>query len=206
MRNPAELFRRYSGPIVIVGNGPSLDDIPDSFLRKYPTFGCNAIHLREGFKPTYYAVADDWIAGLWQRVYELFRNIPKFALDRMPSLKSGDWDVYPYRRRDGPVWLDPETLHPGYLFEPGIAFRGIVHAMIQMALFMGYDKFYLVGCDNTQDGGHFYENEFTKAHVDANIWEWAFDTLQTCLLPRPIINLSTRGKINCLPWADWRNL
>ena len=206
MKKTSDLFQTCSGPIVLVGNGPSLSDIPDSFLEKYPTFGCNAVHLRESFRPTYYAMADDWVAGLWDRVYEVFGDIPKFALDRSPSLQSGEWDVYPYHRRNGPVWLDPKMLYPHYLQEPGIAFRGIIHAMIQIALFMGYDKFYLVGCDNTADGKHFYQEELNDCAVDFDIWEWAFNTLQTCILPKPIINLSTRGKINCLAWADWKNL
>ena len=207
MKNPAELFQTRSGPIVIVGNGPSLGDIPNSFLEKYPTFGCNAVHLRDGFKPTYYASADAWVGmGLWDVVYERFKDIPMFNLDRTLDLIGGDWDVYTYHRKTGPVWLDPKLLYSGYLLEPGISFRGIVHAMIQIALFMGHDKFYLVGCDNTTGGEHFYKERLNDFDLDIELWEWAFNVLQTCLIPKPIINLSTRGKIECLPWADWKNL
>jgi hypothetical protein len=43
---------------IIIGNGPSLKEIPQDFLKKYPTFGTNRIyaikHL-EGFHPVYYA-------------------------------------------------------------------------------------------------------------------------------------------------------
>ena len=207
MDDLAKLYKTKTGPILIMGNGPSLADIPDSFLKKYPTFGCNSIHLRKGFKPTYYAVADDWIEGLWPRIYELYRDIPKFCLDRMPSLK--DWDgekVYRYHRRDGPVWLNQKDLNKNYLTDPGISFRGITHVMLQVALFMGYSKFFLVGCDNTSDGEHFYQEKFHDDVVDTDLWEWAFDVLQVCFIPKPIINLSTRGTIRCLPWADWSKL
>jgi hypothetical protein len=206
MLNTSEWYQTASGPIVIVGNGPSLADIPDSFLNKYPTFGANTIHMRQGFKPTYYAVADDWIKGLWDQIYKVYADVPKFCLDRMPSLQDGEWDVYPYHRKDGAVWLNPKELNPYYLQEPGIAFRGIPHVMIQIALFMGYDKFYLVGCDNTAGGEHFHQEKFQDYEIDVDLWEWAFNTLQTCLIPKPIINLSTRGTIHCLPWADWSNL
>jgi hypothetical protein len=209
MNDSAELFDKKRGPIVIMGNGPSLADIPDTFLRRYPTFGCNSVHLRKGFTPTYWAAADDWVAvGWWDRIASTYSQIPKFCLKTMAALRDGydGPNLYTYTRREGPVWLNPKELHPGYLTQPGIAFRGIVHAMIQIAAFMGYRKFFLVGCDNTETGEHFYQEQFTDEVISADMWEWAFDTLQVCLMPRPIINLSTRGKIHCLPWADWKNL
>ena len=39
---------------LIIGNGPSLNDVPLEFLHKYPSFGTNRIYLKEGFTPTYY--------------------------------------------------------------------------------------------------------------------------------------------------------
>lgn len=41
---------------LIIGNGPSLADIPDEFLAKYPTFGSNRVYLK--FTPTYYAAVN----------------------------------------------------------------------------------------------------------------------------------------------------
>ena len=38
---------------LIVGNGPSLKDVPNTFLAKYPTFGSNRCYLK--FLPDYYA-------------------------------------------------------------------------------------------------------------------------------------------------------
>jgi len=208
MDDSAKLFNKKTGPIVIIGNGPSLNDIPDRFLRRFPTFGCNTIHLRGDFIPTYYAAADEWVTvGWWARLAALFKDIPKFHSSSMSILK--EWDganLYTYKRREGAVWLNPSELRPDYLTEHGIPFMGITHAMIQIAAFMGYKKFYLVGCDNTNTGEHFYHEKLHEYTVSTDHWEWAFDTLQSCLLPRPIINLSTRGKIECLPWADWKNL
>lgn len=209
-----------------MGNGPSLADIPDSFLAKYPTFGCNTIHLRKGFKPSYWAAADMWVMAFAREIEAAYPGVPKFYMEpstaeqREQYVKDGcligpggmtlgkeqSEKYYPFRRRGGPVSIDPKELHPGFLLEPGIAFKGITHAMIQIALFMGHDKFYLVGCDNTQGGEHFYPDRLNDFELDEDLWEWAFDTLQTCLIPKPIINLSTRGEIRCLPRGDWRQL
>lgn len=43
---------------LVIGNGPSLTDIPLSFLHKYPSFGTNKIFLLDGFKPDYYVAVN----------------------------------------------------------------------------------------------------------------------------------------------------
>ena len=51
-----ELDGKHKGETgLIIGNGPSLKDVPIEFLHKYPTFGTNRIYLMDGFEPTYYA-------------------------------------------------------------------------------------------------------------------------------------------------------
>lgn len=208
MDNPAKFYGIGSGPILIVGNGPSLNDIPNEFLEKYPSFGCNSIHLREGFRPTYYAVADDWIPGLWQRQYEVFRDIPKFCNARMPSLLNGfdGENLYKFNRKEGGVWIDQRKYGPDYLVDPGISYCGVTHAMIQIADWMGYEKFYLVGCDNTGDAKHFYQEQYHQNAFNPVVWEWEYGRLQVCLIPKPMFNLSTRGHIKALSWVDWKKL
>ena len=197
-----DLYQTGSGPIIIIGNGPSLSDISDAFLRKYPSFGSNAINLRRDFEPTFYCVADDWVMdGPWKDIVLEFPKTPKFVLDILGD--HDDPNVYPWHRKDGSVWLDLDDVGPDMLLNPGVAFKGITHAMIQIARWMGYEKFFLVGCDNTGGGEHFYPDVLNDFELDEDLWEWAFDTLQTCLIPYPIINLSTRGSIRCLPRADW---
>jgi len=46
---------------VVIGNGPSLKNVPLSFLFKYPTFGTNRIYLLGGFQPTYYVCVNDLV-------------------------------------------------------------------------------------------------------------------------------------------------
>jgi hypothetical protein len=197
-----------------MGNGPSLNDIPDEFLAKYPTFGCNSIFRREGFRPTYFAVCDDFVPGLWDRQYEAFRDIPKFCNADMPSLSEAERyqeQVYPFKRKKGAIWIDRTKYSPDYPLDPGIAYFGTVHAMLQLADWMGYGRFFLVGCDNVGDGRHFYDENLAAFGRGRNfainpvVWEWCFERVQIGLIPKVLLNLSTRGKIDCLTPADWRN-
>jgi hypothetical protein len=216
MDDLAELYQIGSGPITIMGNGPSLNDIPNSFLEKYPTFGCNKIFLREGFKPTYFAVCDGFVPGLWDRQYEAFRDIPKFCNSDIPLLSGRGSEryqenVYRFKIKHGAVWVDRTQYGPYYPLDPGIAYLGTVHAMLQLADWMGYDRFFLVGCDNTGDGQHFYDENMDafgqgqKFALNPLGWEWCFERVQIGLMPKVVINLSTVNNIPCLTPADWRN-
>ena len=48
----------YGKTGLIICNGPSLRDVPNKFLKKYPNFGLNNIWLRENFTPDYYIACD----------------------------------------------------------------------------------------------------------------------------------------------------
>ena len=199
-------YKTQSGPCLIVGNGPSLNDIPNDFLEKYPSFGCNLIFKRPFFKPTYYTAVDRWV--LDGHGAELLRELPETPVF-VPSPELEDYSgngVHHFRHKPGSCDLMERDLYPDYMTERGIAWRGVTHAMLQIAFFMGFDRFYLVGCDNTPDAKHFYEEEVNEYQVDQDLWEWGFDTLQVSFLPKPIINLSTRGEIKCLPRGDWKQL
>ena len=128
----------------------------------------------------------------------------------MREMSAEDWEteeVYRWHRREAPIWVDQRKYSPNYLSDPGIATKGTVTGMLQIADWMGYDRFYLVGCDNTGDGKHFYGDPLYGAHAfDPPTFEWAYSILQVCLIPKVIFNLSTRGEIKCLPRADWRKL
>ena len=199
-------FQSQRGSCLIVGNGPSLNDIPDAFLRKYPSFGCNLIFLRQTFAPTFYVTVDRWVVdGFGGEILSRFMAIPKFV----PRPELDDWggaSVYRFLHNPGELSLLERDLRPDFMRETGIAWRGVTHAMLQLAFFMGFDRFYLVGCDNTPDAKHFYGEEVNDHEVDRDLWEWGFDTLQVSFLPKPIVNLSTRGEISCLPRGDWRQL
>lgn len=51
----SQLQDKHLGEVgLVIGNGPSLKDVPLDFLQMYPSFGTNRIYLLDGFTPTYY--------------------------------------------------------------------------------------------------------------------------------------------------------
>ena len=195
-----DLYNIHKGrTCIIIGNGPSLNAIPNELLNKYTSFGCNRIWERKGFYPTYYVAVDRWVPS---------ENEEEFAsLESTVFLPEGfEWEADYYFRHDyHPMWLMEKDLYHGYLTERGIAWVGVTHAMLQIAFFMGFDRFLCVGLDNTSTGKHFYEKEPVHREVDPELWDYGFAVLRDCFIPRVILNISEETAVESLPRADWRN-
>lgn len=193
------LYNTYKGETcLIVGNGPSLNAIPSDLLNKYTSFGCNRIWER--FEPHYYVAVDGWVP----EENELdFYNMQSVILlpDSMAEWKA---DYY-FHKRNGTMWLMEKDLTPNYLRKTGIKWVGAPHAMLQLAYFMGFERFLCVGLDNTNSGKHFYENETEHREVDPELWDHGFAVLRDCFIPRLILNISDETAVEALPRADWRN-
>ena len=46
---------------LVIGNGPSLSDMPLGFLTMYHSFGTNRIYLLDGFMPDYYVAVNNLV-------------------------------------------------------------------------------------------------------------------------------------------------
>ncbi len=183
---------------IIIGNGPSLNAIPDELLNKYTSFGCNRIWER--FTPDYYVAVDGWVPNENEQLY--------YALDSTKLLPEtlNRWQADYYFRHDyHPMWLMEKDLYPGYMRERGIGWVGVTHAMLQLAFFMGFHRFLCVGLDNTNTGKHFYSREPVHREVDPELWDYGFAVLRDCFIPRLILNISEETAVESLPRADWRN-
>ncbi len=186
---------------LIIGNGPSLKEIPDELLNKYVSFGCNRIWEREGFEPDYHVAVDGWVPEENELDYHALTSVTLLPLDFL-----GKWQADYYFTHDyHPMWLMEKDLHPGYLRETGIGWVGVTHAMLQIAFFMGFEKFLCVGLDNTGTGKHFYERETVDRRVDADLWTWGFSVLRDCFIPKVILHISDYIELDTLPRADWRS-
>ena len=195
-----DLYNTHKGETcVIVGNGPSLSAIPDELLNKYPSFGCNRIWERKSFTPDYFVAVDRWVPSENEEAFA--------ALESVVLLPLGfEWPADYYFMHDyHPMWVMEKDLHPGYLREKGIAWVGVTHAMLQLAFFMGFERFLCVGLDNTSTGKHFYEREPVHREVDPELWDYGFSVLRDCFIPRVILNISEETAVESLPRADWRN-
>lgn len=196
-----DLYNTHKGETaLIIGNGPSLTAIPDKLLNRYVNFGCNRIWERDGFAPDYYVAVDSWVPHENQHHY--------YALDSIKFLPGTlvRWEADYYFMHDyHPMWLMEKDLHPGYLREKGIGWVGVTHAMLQIAFFMGFERFLMVGLDNTNTGKHFYSREPVHREVDPELWDYGFAVLRDCFIPRLILNISEETAVESLPRADWRN-
>ena len=195
-----DVYNTHKGETaIIIGNGPSLSAIPNELLEKYTSFGCNRIWERDRFEPNYFVAVDGWVPE--ENEFEYRR------LTSTTFLPEGfKWEADFYFRQDyHPMWLMEKDLHPGYLREKGIGWVGVTHAMLQLAFFMGFQRFLCVGLDNTNTGKHFYTTETVHREVDPELWDWGFAVLRDCFIPRLIINASEETTIKSLPRVDWRN-
>jgi hypothetical protein len=143
MSSWSELHRKHKGETgLVIGNGPSLNEIPLDFLWKYPSFGTNKIYLLENFTPTYYCAvnplvieqvanrvnADDYEAMFITEAYT------KHLLTNALPLYSS---VIPAFSRNPAEWI-----YEGYT---------VTYVCLQLAFFMGFDTVLLVGCDHSYE-------------------------------------------------------
>ena len=196
-----DFFNIHKGQTcIIVANGPSLSAIPNELLDKFDSFGCNRIWEREGFTPTYHVAVDSWVPEENELDYYALESI-KFMPGHLNRWKADYYFEHDYH----PLSMMEKDLYPGYLREKGIGWIGVPHAMLQIAFFMGYDRFLMVGLDNTNTGKHFYEIEPVHREVDPELWDYGFAVLRDCFIPRVILNISEETAVESLPRADWRN-
>lgn len=119
---------------VIIGNGPSLKDVPTSFLEKYPTFGANRIYLR--FQPTYFVSVNDLV-------------LQQFTED-IANLKCKKFVKAAFAEACGATPLNSVGMQT-FSFNPlSYIYEGftVTYVSMQLAFFMGFSTVLLVGVDH----------------------------------------------------------
>jgi tetratricopeptide (TPR) repeat protein len=206
---------------VIVGNGPSLNKMDLSFLKKEITFGLNKIFLgfeKFDFLPSYYVSVNPLV--LQQNVSEILDiPCPKFL-----SLRNTK-GLYPIRND---IYLLPSQ-HRWYFSKDPIAgvFEGytVTYVAMQLAYYMGFDEIYLIGVDhsfatqgepnkevisNGPDPDHFHNDYFGKGiswHLpDLKRSEKAYlIARKNCEAEKRMIYDATyEGKLSVFPKVDYR--
>lgn len=118
----------------MIGNGPSLKDVPLKFLKKYPTFGANKIYLLDGFTPSYYVCVNPLV--LEQNRAEI-EALPceKFIRGGMGfsgnQLHSVGFPMFSY--------CPDKWIYEGFT---------VTFVSLQLAFFMGFTTALLVGVDH----------------------------------------------------------
>lgn len=171
----------------ILGNGPSLNNIDLGLLKEEETFAVNYFYNQElkSFESKYYVAIDDKFYKTDAKKYidDVYKKYPnmKFILKYAAYKECPDkWDL---KRA---FFTYAKTFQYGDYVNCNCtknmtACVNVVLQCIQIALFMGYKKIYLLGCDFSQYAqlkpNHFYDS-----------------------------NLEIRGEINMGDDARWASL
>ena len=121
---------------IIIGNGPSLRDVPAEFLNQYPTIGSNRVYLR--YIPTYYAAINPLvISQYWDEI----DAIPAVKFIRASLAKGGFFGIPLQSLREQVFSYEPLKMgvYEGFT---------VTFVSMQLAFWMGFETVLLVGVDH----------------------------------------------------------
>jgi len=208
---------------VIIGNGPSLNDMDLSFLKDEITFGTNRIYLgfeRFGFTPDYYLSINPLV--IEQSTEEILEvPAPKFlSLHGIKHIPEDREDVMYLQSVDSPIFSrDPcSGIWEGYT---------VTYASLQLAFYMGFSEVYLIGCDHSfatsgpanaevtsegKDPNHFDSSYFgkgTRWHLpDLVNSEMAYGLARLVYEGdgRRVFDATLNGKLTIFPKVDYQKV
>ena len=197
---------------LIIGNGPSLADIPNEFLAKYPTFGSNRVYLK--FTPDYYSFVDKlWVGNYIDDINKLTSK-EKFIRNTYAHLVPGSHPIFQISGYDF-SFKPLEYVHGGFT---------ITYVNMQLAYYYGFERVGLIGVDHYYvmegpalthqtgpDKSHFTPDyyqptdtwcrpEITKNEPSYRIAKKVFEDAG-----REIVNLTPGSKLDVCREEDWHD-
>lgn len=180
---------------LILGNGPSLNDMPLGLLLKYDSFGVNyAKH-----QPTYFVCVDSAILlDHWQEVY------PRAAGAKMRFLSARHKGSSPlYTLPD--VSLVTNDRGPfGFAGEKYFTGLTVTYVALKMAFYLGFEEVHLWGVDHSADWKH-YRDDYPPGDTDRRAWRMAEQEYHYALAQRvyndagrKILNFSHPSKLDSI--------
>lgn len=122
---------------LIIGNGPSLKNVPLSFFNKYTSFGTNRVYLMDGFEPAYYVSVNPLVI--------------EQSIDKIKELKSYKFLPQKYCSHFENVAPLESIYRPCFSMNPAAyIYEGytVTYVCMQIAYYMGFDNILLVGVDH----------------------------------------------------------
>ena len=200
---------------LVIGNGPSLADIPLTLLKVYPTFASNRIYLLDGFTPTYYACVNPLVVE--QSIDEINGMIcnEKYITAAWADKIFGAYPLYSVGMRI--FSADPlRMIYEGFT---------VTYVLLQLAFWKGYERVGLVGVDHNYryqgqpnqeclatgiDPNHFHPDYFSGGTIwnnpDLEESERSYTLAKKAYNDsgRKIINLTPGSKLDIFDREDWR--
>lgn len=151
--------------IILIGNGPSLNNVTDEFLGAYPIFGCNWIHLPPlGIIPTYYSIFGWTLLDTLEKQEAHDYCIRKA---KMAFINREYIDSYPYSNvfplfPCNHLLYDPMKIGWSDNIHKGVySCQTVLYVNLQIIYYLGFRRVLIVGLDGdygNPDGSaeHFY--------------------------------------------------
>jgi hypothetical protein len=201
---------------LVIGNGPSLKDMPLEFLRKYPTFASNRIYLLDGFTPTFYACVNPLVIEQSAEEINALECGEKYINSMLIESIVDAIPLYSVPMRifsDDPLRL----IYEGYT---------VTYVLLQLAFWKGFEKVGLVGVDHTYryngapneemvaegvDPNHFHPGYFSGGtrwnNPDLVESERSYLTARKAVerAGRRVVNLTPGSKLDIFDREDWQS-
>lgn len=155
---------RRSDVCIVIGNGPSLKNVPEDFLNQYTTFGANRIYLR--YTPTFLSVVNPLVMEQFGEEIDDFPGVKFITEKHAYQMKN----VVPLNS----LALPHFSKNPAHGVYEGFT---VTYVNLQLAYFFEYKTVLLVGVDHrfvfdgapneekvsqTDDPNHFSADYFGK--------------------------------------------
>ena len=138
---------------IIMGNGPSIADMPQELLWKMDSFGVNYCP----YLPIYYVCVDrDILINHHEDIYNIAALV---EIAYLAEKENGTSDLYELPN----VQL---VTHDKAAFAAERFFSGftVVYVALKMAYYLGYEEVHLWGVDHSQDWSH-YKDDYPRGDV-----------------------------------------
>ncbi len=207
---------------IIMGNGPSLNEMDLSFLKNEITFGMNRIYLgfdKWDFTPSYYVSVNTLV---------IEQSAPEIAKIPAPRFLS----IYglPYVQNPADFLFLKPVHGPLFSRDPRLGIcegYTVTYVAMQLAYFMGFSEVYLIGVDHNFATQGPANQEVVSQGADANHFDpgyfgagfrWQLPDLQNsevayrlarCVFEaegRTIFDATAGGKLNIFPKANYQKV
>jgi len=226
---------------IIMGNGPSLNQMDLDLFREEYVWGSNKCYLlfeRIDWRPSFYVAVDRRVVpDIKDEIKQLVEKLPDTLfffpyLFHHDNLLTSSPNIYWYYEklvdRDNSPF-DVFSLDASKLVYSVFT---VTIAMIQLAVYLGFNPIYLIGCDTNysipasviqedangdlllsmkdDDKNHFSEDYFGKGskwhapHVENMLWHYEQVKLVSDKLGIEIYNATVGGKLEVFPRIDYR--
>ena len=202
-------------PVLVLGNGWSINSYPKSVYEKFYTISVNMIFGYHGFQPDIYLCSDTW---LWIAFRDKLKSLKSIKISNT-CLQAQDINDYAIAFSQD-ILEELKPIDHGHLWSIGSS----VHFCIHLAAIMGASEILLHGCDGMPEHYplHFYEeylwdeyfNKLIQAFEFVNEPKWKSNqhnmhtdlfkkvSVTTKALGLNILNVSPISTYDCFPKAN----